>query len=198
MVYSLLTDFTSYWEERHRPIIIYNIFFVFFMNMNHISFFPPARKHGLINWNTKSVFKSSTIASSQIFSILINTSWPWALFISKELIIFRISLPEIVIESREKAAIRFISKHWAINKGRTLQAKKLIKIVIFFFFFLGFKNLSLSWLERFKKKWFSIVGYFLVYLIHQACNNMQILIPMTLTVIFKKTWISLCPCGAVV
>ena len=53
---------------------------------------------------TKSIFKGSTIASSQFFIILIDmSSWPLALFISKDLIVFRISLPEIVIDSREEA-----------------------------------------------------------------------------------------------
>ena len=53
---------------------------------------------------TKSIFKGSTIASSQIFIILTDMSlWPWALFISEDLIVFRISLPENVIDSREEA-----------------------------------------------------------------------------------------------
>ena len=54
---------------------------------------------------TESIFKGSTIASSQIFSICIDmSSWPWAFFISKDIIVHnRISLPEILIESRGEA-----------------------------------------------------------------------------------------------
>ena len=52
----------------------------------------------------KNIFKGSTIVLLQIFNILTDTSsWPWALFISKDIIVFRISLPEIVIDLREEA-----------------------------------------------------------------------------------------------
>ena len=138
MVYSLLKNFASYWEERHRPIIIYNIFFVFLWTGITLAFFHRLGNTAWLTEFTKSIFKGSTIASSQIFIILTDmSSWPWALFISKDLIVFRISLPEIVIDSREEAVTiyqeRFIRKQWATNNRRTLQAKKPIKIVSFFF-----------------------------------------------------------------
>ena len=104
MVCNLLKNFASYWEEQHRPIIIYNIFFVFLWTGITLAFFHRLGKTDWLTDITKSIFKGSTIASKQIFSILIDMwSWPWTLFISKDVIIFRISLPEIVTDSREEA-----------------------------------------------------------------------------------------------
>ena len=82
---------------------------------------------------TKNVFKGSTIASLQIFRILIDmSSWPWALSISKNLIVFRISLPVVVIDSRQEAVRNNLLGSTELNKWRTLQAKKLIEIISFF------------------------------------------------------------------
>ena len=141
MVYSLLKNFTSYWEERLRPIIIFH----FFMNKN-ISFFPPAREHGLIDWIHKKHFQrlNNCIIANFQHSYL-----------------YVIMTMSTIIKRSQKGPV-----------------------------FLGFKQLSLSWLERFLKKWFSFVGYLFVYLIHQTCNNMQIFIPTTLILIFGRTWIS--------
>ena len=61
------------------------------------------------------------------------SSWPWALFISKNLIVFRISLPVVAIDSRQEAVRYNLLGSTEFNKGRTLQAKKLIEIISFFF-----------------------------------------------------------------
>ena len=135
MVCNLLKHFASYWEEQHRPIIIYNIFFVFLWTGITLAF---SHRLGNTTWLTeftKSIFRGSIIASKQIFSILTDMwSWPWTLFISKDVIIFRISLPEIVIDSREEAVSYNLSGSTEpLTTWEYCKVKKIIKIVSFFF-----------------------------------------------------------------
>ena len=151
------------------------------MNRNHI--IPFFHRLGNTAWLTefsKSIFKALTIASSQFFSILIDmSSWPGALFISKDLIVFRISLPETVIDSREKAVTYdLLGSTELLTTGEHCQLKNSLKWLAFSLrsetysllfeigvirgtflllqkdlkmvqHFLMLKHLSLSWLERF-------------------------------------------------
>ena len=106
----------------------------------------------LSKWHSKISFKGLLIESSQIFTIaMLILSWPWALFGSRLLIIFRISLFEksivvsdscnfffFFLKEREIVAgswILFLSiEHWS--------AKKLLIILALSLAFYPMINLS--------------------------------------------------------
>ena len=137
--------YIAYWEKRHRPII-YNIFFTFSGTGIKLAFFHRLGNTVWLTEFTKSIFEDSTIVSSQSLSILIDMpSLPWALFKYKDLIVFRISLPEIVVESKEEA-VRYdlLGSTEPLTTGKHCKLRNSVKLLAFYHYKKISKRLVIS------------------------------------------------------